>query len=324
MLKKLSNLLIVILLLLLFIFSLTSCATEKQIDVYILAGGNNVAGRITTDAEAVYSLWPKYEKYYKKVLSFKIQEYGTVWGPELIQLEDEGFYHIGPEVGLARKLTEKYYAKKRSKKMSILSFGVEDSTMAESTFMPGTDYCEWLSPSYLETKNYALECVGSAYRDFIAQIKKRIEAFVEDGYIVNIKAVFWMHGESDWKYPDEYAEKIPFLFADMRKDLGEILGQDLSTLPILVGELSKTSRGADEKNVAANEQFIQMQRSFAETIDNVYIIPTAELETCRWDPEQNRTVYDKSTEHIINWSLEKQLSVGTLVGECILENHLNK
>ena len=53
---------------------------------------------------------------------------------------------------------------------------------------------------------------------------------------INIKGVFWMQGETDKNAPDEYKAAFKCFADDLRRNLGEAVGADLSKLAIMVGE----------------------------------------------------------------------------------------
>lgn len=95
---------------------------------------------------------------------------------------------------------------------------------------------------------------------------------------------------------------------------------DLSSLPIMIGEISKTSGGADSTTVSKNETFIAMQRHLAIEIPNTYIIPSGQYEITHWDASTGTSTNKQDAWH---WTTAEMFAIGELVGQCIIEKILN-
>ena len=108
---------------------------------------------------------------------------------------------------------------------------------------------------------------------------------------------------------------------DLRADLGNIIGEDLSDLPIIVGEVAGTFGSADANALKRNETFIEMQRQFAEDNDNVYTIASSQYVMNEWDEATGTSVHIEGSDGA-HWKTEDALAIGELVGRCIIDNIL--
>jgi hypothetical protein len=139
---------------------------------------------------------------------------------------------------------------------------------------------------------------------------------------INLKGVFWMQGESDSWDPAEYKKSFELFASDLRRDLGGIMGEDMSELAIIIGEISRTSGAADASTVAKNETFIAMQRKLAEEISDVYTIASGQYEITTL--VNGSSVNDSFQGDAWHWNTEAMFNIGVLVAECIIENVLGK
>ena len=126
-----------------------------------------------------------------------------------------------------------------------------------------------------------------------------------------------MQGESDRGKPGDYELAFRFFVKDIRDDISEIMGEDLSDLPVIVGEISRTSGSAYEDNVKTNESFISMQRLLPNRIKNVYVVASGQYEI-NWLENGN----NKNGQDGWHWTTEPMFRIGELVGKCIVDNIL--
>ena len=178
----------------------------------------------------------------------------------------------------------------------------------------------WVSPSYAEAKGYNYSgLTGGLYRGLIDEVETGIALLKQQGFTeINIKGIFWMQGESDRTSPEEYRAAFTYFASDIRRDLGEVVGEDLSDLPIMIGEISRTCKSAAPAEIAVNETFIEMQRGLAQSINDVYVIASGQYEINTWNGTQ-----DVNGQDNWHWTTEPMFKIGELVGECVVENILN-
>jgi hypothetical protein len=131
-----------------------------------------------------------------------------------------------------------------------------------------------------------------------------------------------MQGESDMAQTSSYAKAFECFVTDLRKDLGELVGKDLSDLAIIVGEISKTFAGADSYWVSNNAAFITAQQRMAKQMDNVYTIPSSQYEITKL--VNGVSVRDSYQGDPYHWNTESMFNIGCLVADCIIENVLGE
>ena len=181
----------------------------------------------------------------------------------------------------------------------------------------------WVSPSYAEAKGYNYSgLTGGLYRGLIDEVETGIALLKQQGFTeINIKGIFWMQGESDRTSPEEYRAAFTYFASDIRRDLGEVVGEDLSDLPIMIGEISRTCKSAAPAEIAVNETFIEMQRGLAQSINDVYVIASGQYEITTW--ENGASVNDSYQGDAWHWNTEEMFNIGSLVARCIIDNILN-
>lgn len=316
-----------------------SCQTdvpqEKAIDIYIIAGQSNAAGYTKCDELTLAKLWKDYNVGTPNVLYFGSTEYTyknadsevavgvnefPVWVPVRAGM-GYNMDRIGPEAGMAAYLAENYYytSEETERVAGFIKFahgGTSIFTAADSDHeISGS----WASPSYIAYAGIEdTEFTGRLYRELLAQVESGVAALTADGYTdINLKGVFWMQGETDRDHPEEYKTAFAYFASDLRADLGELMGEDLSALPIMIGEISETSGSAIAATEAVNKAFIEAQRELASELDNVYIIPSGQYRI-NWMEGS----FSKSHGDPWHWKTEDLFAIGQMIGECIVENIL--
>lgn len=159
---------------------------------------------------------------------------------------------------------------------------------------------------------------GSISKDPLVQVQKSIDNLKALEYDeIDLKVVFWMQGESDSKNPVESKKAFEYFVSDLRRDLGEIMGEAMSGLTIIVSEISSSSSAADVVTVSKNKIFISIQRKLAENISNVYTIAPGQYEITTL---VNRACVNDSFQGATwPWNTEEMFNIGGLVIDCIIE-----
>jgi hypothetical protein len=127
-----------------------------------------------------------------------------------------------------------------------------------------------------------------------------------------------MQGESDKGNPTEYLKAFKYFASDVRRDLTEICDQDLSKMPILIGEISRTSVSAVVGTVNTNNAFIAMQRTIPNNVNDTYVIAAGDYDINKLVNGNNTAVGTDS----YHWNYNDHIEIGKLVGNCILDNIL--
>ncbi len=313
---------------------------SKSIDLYIIAGQSNAAGYSQIDDSALVSLWDNYmigspnviyrgrAEYTEKVNTPEVST-----GVNCVQYwtsakagQGKGTSYMGAEVGMAARLSSTYY--QGEKTCGIIKYAHGGTSIFDNKTGENAANGNWVSPSYASINGWSYaestpdtkNLTGNLYRNLLEEFKDSIEALKILGYNdINIKGVFWMQGESDKSEPAEYEIALGYFINDLRDDLGRIMGEDLTGLAFIIGEISRTSGSANESIVAINEAFISKQREITDKMNNVYIIPSGQYEVNRI--ENGEEVNDQDAWH---WASESMFRIGELVGQCILDNVLKE
>ena len=208
------------------------------------------------------------------------------------------------------------YNEKSEQYAGIIKYAVGGASLLNGSAAIGS----WASPSYRSTMGSEVsEETVSFYYNFLSEVRLQIEAFRNMGFEPFIKGMYWMQGEADRLKPKEYEVAFHHFVNDIRNDLTEIIGQDLSKMPILVGEISKSFyiETAPQKHLEANKKFINLQNKLCNEIMNCHIVQNSGFDM---------QIYDKITGICKtvgtdngHWNSDDCIAIGKLVGEKLIE-----
>ena len=125
---------------------------------------------------------------------------------------------IGPEYGMATELANHYNAES-GKYAAIMKYAFNDATLATEDAYYGT-------------------FADELYNNFMQMVTDQIAVYANLGYKVNVAGLYWMQGEADTANASAYAEALQKLVANVRADLSQITGDDLTEMPVVVGEIA--------------------------------------------------------------------------------------
>lgn len=284
-------------------------AEKKTIDLYLIAGQSNAAGYSYFNESFLQSN-ATYATGYENVL-YSGSAVGMVTNvplsPNRIDVTPvrPGFgqldTYIGPELGIADLLSQ-YYTDPNHK-AGIIKYAVGSSRLRDDIAGVSALGGNWYPPSLI-AQNGALSerLTGNLYRMFIDQVENSIQDFRALGYEIHIKGVYWMQGESDRDYVSIYPDLLRALIADMRNDLGELSGENLSSMPFVVGQIS-SSFFRDRNN--SNTSFVAMQQqlpTLLADVGNVHVIHSSPLST------------GTNSGDAGHWTAEDMLLIGQMAG----------
>ena len=311
-----------------------SSSDAKSIDLYIIAGQSNAGGHTIIDERALATLWKDYAVGSKNVLYRGTAEYtvnentaNPSTGKNEIQhwtsaKKGYGIFsnRMGPEVGLAAKLSKTYYTD--NKTAGIIKYAHGGTSIFNNTQGQNADNGNWVSPSYAKAKNIAHSgLTGNLYRNLVKTVEESIAQLESQKYEqIKIKGIFWMQGESDRGNPQEYATALKFFIDDIRGDLSKLTDQSPTEITFMIGEISETSGGASTAIIENNKKFISYQRSVANKANQIYMIPSSQYHI-NWLDENGNNHYIQDQWH---WGTEHMFRVGEHVADCILKNVLNQ
>lgn len=293
----------------------------KTIDVYIIAGQSNAAGLTRYNESELKTLWSDYKNGTENVLfSGFCQDQTIKYWENAKAGQGTSASQMGPEVGMAAVLSEEYYNGDKYAGIIKHAYG---GTSIFNNLGGYNDVCgNWLCPSYAQEigASYTGKS-GGLYRGLLQTVEENVAKLERRGFEkINIKGLFWMQGENDRLDPKNYAKAFSCFATDIRRDLGKIMGEDLSSMPIIVGEISRTTKSASPSTVVENDAFIAMQRRLPVIVNDVYVVNSSKYEVNTWDAVNNKDINVQDNYH---WSTQHMFGVGELVGRCIIDNILN-
>jgi hypothetical protein len=228
---------------------------------------------------------------------------------------------FGPEIGMAQVLSS-YYNYQSGKEAGFIKLAHGGTALLDNIGGENAGSGNWVSPSYEATINAQSpgNLTGGLYRRLLAQVQKNVNELKALGYeTINIKGMYWMQGESDKGNPTEYLKAFKYFASDLRADLTKLLGQDCSKMPILIGEISRTSGSAASGTVNTNNAFIAMQNTIPANVSDTYVIKAGQFDINKLVNGSNTAVGTDSW----HWNYKDHIEIGKLVGNCILENILD-
>jgi len=322
-------------------------STEKEIDIYFIAGQSNAAGStVIKNADEIYADYPELKTGTNPYILYAGNSAGnspnnTVtydWGSVKLGLGASST-KMGPEVGMAKELS-KYYNAETGKVAGIIKYAHGGTGLA-NTEANGNRDGNWSPPSYSEhdPDDPDLAYKGFLYRGFVEEAEKRLYELKEMGYTkINIKGLYWMQGCNDtWRYTTGestsskssrwYPAAFACLVTDWRNDLKEIM-RDLQgnyggaqDMPFFIGTISRTYRL--DTGVAATEArnlpFIAMQKKLAEDNANCYIIDNSVYDVMVWDEAKNEAVVVPGGTDSAHWGQADCYQIGKNVGAKLLD-----
>lgn len=296
-----------------------SVETKKVIDLYLIAGQSNAAGysyfnQSFLQSNAAFSAGYENVLYTGSAVSMLS---GIPLSPNTVDVTPvrAGFgyldSYIGPELGIADVLSN-YYTNP-DHKAGIIKYAVGSSPLHDKITGASTAGGNWYPPSLIAKNGAAsAKLTGNLYRLFMNQVANGIRDYRSLGYEIRIKGVYWMQGEGDRDHLGEYPAMLRALITDMRADLGELSGEDLSDMPFVVGEIS-SSFFRDASSVNTNFVAMQQQLPLLLTdVGNVYVINSSPLSTGTTENDAG------------HWTAEDMLLIGQMAGVAFAEKALGK
>ena len=209
-----------------------------QIDVYLIAGQSNAVGFGSDGLSASILNDTRYTDGFENVLYYGVAENNVV--SELVPVTvglGKNTTSVGAEVGIASALGDS--------KSAIIKHAIGGTYLYPTTDgTPAQTYGTWTSPSYIEKYGVNTDGnkMGDIYEEFIKTVTNGIALLKAEGYTPVIKGIWWMQGEAETPYESRanaYEELLTMLIADMRADVGAIVGADLSSLPFVMGKIKR-------------------------------------------------------------------------------------
>ena len=312
--------------------------SKKTLDLYLIAGQSNATGCTQiTDLAAAGEFYPELISGVPNVLYAGNSRANSGNRDRVIDWQETTMWlgmsenHFGPEAGMAKALSE-YYNRDTGNYAGIIKYAYGGSSLLNNTSGDTHKDGNWVPPSYQKTlsSSSVVDATGKMYRNFLDQVETNVrEVLNGDGIMaeyefeqVRICGLYWMQGCQDKGNPSEYEIAFKCFAKDIRKDLSalmkKITGSDddcgASDMPIIVGTISETQNltSANVQNV--NKTFIALQESFADKIENCYVVDNSSYVITKW--ENGKMVVVGSDQW--HWNQADMLEIGKNVGDKML------
>ncbi len=309
----------------------------RSIDIYLIAGQSNAAGYTSYTEENMLQLGDNYVYGFQNIMYAGNAESSTNNNTTTVDHEHPwsivragqgaGTNKIGPELGMAQSLSS-YYNAQSEKEAGIIKFAHGGTCLLDSITGENAAGGNWVSPSYEATitPKSPGNLTGGLYRSFLEQVEKNVNELKAMGYeYINIKGLYWMQGCSDRGSPAAWKTAVGYLASDMRKDLGEIMGYDLSKMPFIVGEISDTvgiSAGVNTDSFNntknTNLSFNEMINTLPSTYNDFYVVNNGDYAINALVNGVSKAV---GTDNW-HWNMRDCISIGNDVGDLIKEQIL--
>ena len=320
--------------------------TEKEIDIYLVAGQSNAVGHTKIDdASKIYAAAPvldggvphvHYAGNSRSDGNGAAKNFEKDWQKTTLNLGMKVGY-MGPEVGMAAALSA-YYNPESGKHAGIIKFAHGGTSLLNKN-SGSNAFGNWVSPSYAESlgvtwndtdKAGETEVVGGLYRGLLNEVYQRVGELKEYGGFtkINIKGIYWMQGcnnRYDHKNnPNAYPEAFGLFVQDLRQDLAQMMTQTFgspcgaNTMKVFVGTLSNTFMlDGETTEEQINKPFIEMQKKLPENISGCYVVDNSAYAISKW--ENGGRVKVEGSPDGAHWGQDNMFAIGKNVGNKILE-----
>lgn len=188
----------------------------------------------------------------------------------------------GAEIGIASALADSGTKNAIIKCAWGATFLNPDQTNSVSTTVGTWTPPSWLeaNPSYRDSAGY----IGACYNWFVETVQTGLQKLKALGYTPVIRGMWWMQGEADivsTAYMNAYADLLTALISDLRSDLSEISGTDLSSMPFVIGKIYRNPDPAYSMSATSTNGIATVraaQQSVADNLFNVFTVDCTGLE----------------------------------------------
>ena len=322
--------------------------TNKTIDIYLIAGQSNAAGNAVFSTDTIRSKDATLVTGNENVLFYGAP---TKYNWDVMKAGyGEGTNRIGAEAGMMNYLTSlttgsgsnlKYtYDASEGRYAGIVKtavggtgFDYAHSTADQQNWLKTAGW--WGSPSWISANGYntATTPVRNLYNELVNAVVGAAKSLKDEGFeTVRIKGLFWMQGErhiGSWgqeatdknnTYYKAFNAFVTDLRSELNSKLGSVIGQNLTGLPVLIGEVSESfgTSGMDatafNNKVTQNKKFVALQNFIAQNISNVKTLNTQAYQLNRLVNGKNYITGSQYSDHY-HWGEDAMFAIGKMVGE---------
>ena len=286
------------------------------IEVYLIAGQSNAVGygkgEVSVEDERI-------TEGFEDVLYYGVHQYSDnddnlppkEFTPVKLGL-GRNTESCGAEIGIARAVSG------NGKNSAVIKCAYGGTALNNVYISKSIECGTWTSPSYIEKNNMPTDNeykIGRLYNLFLNTVANGIDMLKSEGYTPVIKGIWWMQGEAETSsslYAAEYEAALTDLINDLRSDIGKIMDLNLSTLPFVMGEITRNPNTTQPKYI---ENVRQAQRNTAEKMTNVSIVKTeglAQHDEWHYTAEAQRIIGEKFVEIVSSYGSDMYTPYGTI------------
>ena len=284
-----------------------AAAESRYIDLYLIAGQSNAAGYSSVSGvtrQTFSNVMYAGEVNRPVGASGDSNSYLADFADSVTTGLGRSGNYIGPEYGMAEVLDPLYTG---DHKALIFKSAAGGTSLQNTNSGESATYGNWLPPS--ERNNYPENAAtGVQYDVFMENFTAVYNKLVAQGYTPRVRGMAWMQGEADRSAPGTYKSLIQTFIADIRADLSDVTGADLSQMPFVMGEISDTF--GSYGNVNTNRAFNDMLHEAASLVPG-----TAVTESGRYVINDANGIVGTDQYH---WSGPDMEEIGMLFAEEIL------
>ena len=260
---------------------------KGEIDLWLIAGQSNAVGYGNDTLTAAVND-SRYSTGFENVLFYG--NYESNWCPDTfipvkMGLGKQGAVTttVGAEIGMASQLANSSGMNAIIKRAWGASYLYPNTAHNVSQ-----TYGTWTSPTYIANHNVNTDNnkIGELYNTFIETVAYGVEMLVAEGYTPVIRGMWWMQGEAETGtqvYAASYEELLTALITDVRRDLGNITGEDLSDMPFVMGKITRnqTKDATTGEYIYSQPTYLDVvnaaQTSVTSSVANTFIVDTTGL-----------------------------------------------
>lgn len=284
-----------------------AAAESRYIDLYLIAGQSNAAGYSSVSGvtrQTFSNVMYAGEVNRPVGASGGSNSYLADFADSVTTGLGRSGNYIGPEYGMAEVLDPLYTG---DHKTLIFKSAAGGTSLQNTNSGESATYGNWLPPS--ERNNYPENAAtGVQYDVFMENFTAVYDTLLSRGYAPRVRGMAWMQGEADRGAPAVYKTLIQTFIADIRADLSDVTGTELSQMPFVMGEISDTFGAYG--NVNTNRAFNDMLHEVAALVPG-----TAVIESGRYVINDASGVVGTDQYH---WRGSDMEEIGTLFAEEIL------
>ena len=168
--------------------------------------------------------------------------------------------------------------------------------------------------------------VRNLYNELVNNVVGAVENLQQAGFTtIRIKGLFWMQGErhigtaeatpstNSWYYK-AFTTFANDLRGELNTKIGGKIGQNLTSMNILIGEVAETFAINASNTLTQNRRFVAVQKFIASKLTNCKTLNTQAYPLVRDNGGGSYTVLGSDNYH---WNPNQMFEIGKMVGQAL-------